>query len=231
MKRSLLIFALFALVISCKSIYYSDLSPKGQVSNKLPALQPQYNTYNLENIYSRGSTVSSTSGAYNSYYIEKTDKTLNSGYSTTTSTSYADERIQDVITIFEKDVIENITNNIGQKKGYARFNIRTGESYSKFKTGNFLIGWCFLFTPYLFGMNASKGITTLEVEVELCDLSGNTVGRYNAFSHVEKTVALWRGYNKTNAVRMSNIECVTNCLNQIKEKIDNDSRRLRTLLN
>jgi hypothetical protein len=223
MKQIIIIFLSVILLTNCKSLKFSDLRPTGEIKNKLPALEPQINIRSLESTYSLGTTNSRGTAYTQASPLINGFVSVGNG----SSTSYADPRVQDAITLFERDIKDNITNSLGKNVGYITFNIAAGTSRSKFMIGNFVISAVTGWLPYLCGMTLSQGITTLDIEVEVKDNSGNTVGRYNAFSSVKKPVALWRGYSKADAIRLSNIECVKDCLNQIKTQIERDSSNLK----
>lgn len=212
-----IIFAAFIIIASCKSISYSDLRPSGPLPLKLPSLDPQINIRSLESVYSLGYTQSN--GSAYTQPVKGTNGFVTVGGST--STHYADSRIQDVIIIFERDVKDNITKSVGQNFGYMTLSIGAGDSRHKIKLGNFYLS-CVLIVPFLCGITVGEGITTLDIEVEIKNKTGDTVGRYSAMSTSRKPVALWRGYTSSNAVRLSNIECIKDCLNQIKSKIQAD---------
>ena len=127
MKKLFLIpIVLIFLFTSCKTIYLSELKPSPKNTKLLPALEPKVDIESLESTYSSGSSVVEVS-AYNS-------RPTNSsfvGIGSSTSTFQKDKRVQDAITIFERDATENITNPFGEKKGSITCRIVAGEQSMK----------------------------------------------------------------------------------------------------
>ena len=121
MKKTYL-FLLVTIVVfsSCKVIApdYSSLKQQNKLRTMLPPLEPIIDMQSLENAYSTGQVIS-TGGAYSRN--SSLGGVITSGIST--STYHADARVQEVAQLFEKEVKNNISNYIGEKKGSIRFKI------------------------------------------------------------------------------------------------------------
>ena len=121
------------LFSGCKSAFqFSSLDPQGQVLLRLPALEPIVYVPSLENAYSKGNSYSAGSAVNVGFGVAIVNAA---------TVNYADKRVNDAITIFERDVKNNISNYVGEKKGKITFKI-TNSSYSyKSKTGLFFGTW------------------------------------------------------------------------------------------
>lgn len=256
MKKSVVIFiSLFILFSGCRNAFeFSMLTPKGEISSKLPPLEPVVYLSTLENAYSKGQTYSTGSAVG-----------VNIGFGVTVatgsaiSTTYADKRVNDALVIFERDVKENISNYVGDKKGTITMKITNSNYYPKTKVGTFVLAWlgttALAYLPIYSSMEQSNSVGTnvaisfivptvtglivpafikpeatqdLEVEVEILDLQNNVIGRYTGIG---------KGYYKNNMYkfpkdiqRVVNVEALTKALQQIKTKIEKDELRLKTLL-
>jgi len=225
MKKLFLIpFVLVFLFTSCKTIYLSELKPSPKNTKLLPALEPKVDIESLESAYSSGSSVVEVS-AYNS-------RPTNSsfvGIGSRTSTFHKDKRVQDAITIFERDATENITNPFGEKKGSITCRIVAGEQSMK---DNWVWGTAFsLFTLNLVGIPLYSSVTDIDVEVDIFNKNNVLIGKYSATGHSKVWVALYWGYNESSASRKSAYTALKMALNEIKLKIQDDNDRLTLELN
>ena len=114
MKKYLL---LILLLSACQSINYQDVNPSINPNpNKLPAMEPMIDMYNLEAVYTGGGYA----GTANNFGVGYANRGWGNWVQTTavSGTQYKDARVNDVINIFNKEVKENITDPYGEKKGY-----------------------------------------------------------------------------------------------------------------
>lgn len=117
MKLKILI-ALFVFITinSCKTVQIKDLRPVSRNNKLLPHLEPQIDLYSFQSAYSLGSSKSSGYGS--GYATGVNNGIVSIGTYSGQTTSKADKRIQDAITLFERDVKDNICNYNTDKKGY-----------------------------------------------------------------------------------------------------------------
>ena len=225
MKKLFLIpFVLVFLFTSCKTIYLSELKPYPKNTKLLPALEPIVDIESLESAYSSGSSVVEVS-TYNS----RPSNSTYLGIGNSTSTIYKDKRVHDAITIFERDVTENITNPFGEKKGSITCRIVAGDQSMK---DNWVWGTAFtLFTLNLLGIPYYSSVTDIDVEVEIYSKNNDLIGKYTATGHSKVWVALYWGYNESSASRKSAYTALKMALNEMKLKIQDDNDRLTLELN
>jgi len=240
MKSKLLLLGM-AIVFSfasCRSVKISDLKPQGQIDKLLPSLEPQIDISSLESAFSSGT--SNTSGIGSAYSMGQNKGLMTIGGFSSQTMSKVDKRIQETITIFEREVKDNITNPIGENKGYIICKIATADTRAT-KWLLFLPSSCTLYAANLLGMPMFYFMTELEVEVEIKDLKNNTIGRYKGYGKKEVPVAMYYGYfgqlsgnNNTKAhaaARKTNIEAFKMAMNEIKSKISKDYSTIISKLN
>lgn len=209
---NLFIFTLSVLCTSCKTLSFTEFRPTGKIANSLPALESVIDIRSLENAYSLGSTVSSGIATSNKVYGSYV--TVGS----VSSVSYADKRVQDAITLFEREVKDNLTDPEGDKSGYIAFKISNGGGRESGYGLAFLSGLtCGVLN--LCGMSFYNIKTKIEIEVEILDSNQNIISRYVGLGYQKSPIALWRGYNPQDAYRKSNIEALKKAMNDVKEKI------------
>ena len=225
MKKFILVPLILAILFTgCKSIYLSDLKPTPKNTKLLPALEPIVDIESLESAYSGGSSVVEVS-TYNS----RPSNSSYLGIGNSTSTIYKDKRVQDAITIFERDVTDNITNPFGEKKGTITCRIVAGEESMK---DPWMWGTAFsAFTLNLVGIPLYSSVTNIEVEVDIYSKNNNLIGKYSATGYSKVWVALYWGYDTFSASRKSAFTAFKMALNEIKLKIQDDNDRLTLELN
>ena len=223
MKKFFLIpIILVILFTGCKSISLSELRPTPKNTKLLPALEPKVNIESLESVYSSGTSVVEV-------YDSRLSNTNFLGIGNSTSTFYKDKRVQDAITIFERDVTDNITNPFGEKKGSITCRIVAGEQSMKDNWA-----WATQFTAFslnLFGIPLYSSVTNLDVEVEIYSKNNDLIGKYSATGYSKIWVALYWGYDTTSAARKSAYTAFKMALNEIKLKIQDDNDKLTLELN
>ena len=232
MKKLFYLFVGLTLLSSCATIQMSDLKPYPENSSMLPALEPRVDMNSFESVYSMGYSTGTTTG-----YGTSITKNSALGIAINRSSMSKDPRVQDAITIFDRDVKDNITNPFGDKKGYILCKIAAGGT----KTGGY--GWAFLsgitlMIPNIFGMPMGFNKTSLDIEVEIYDLNEKLIGRYNAQCYDKTWIAAYHGYSgigpdksATPAARISSIKAFKCAMNDIKSQIDKDYVRLNKELN
>ena len=226
MKKVIILLIPFIVFTSCATFKMSDLKPYPINKTLLPALEPRVDVPSIESAFTLGQTIGASSG-----YASKLGNNSVLGTAITSSQISKDPRVQDAITIFDRDVKDNITNPYGDRKGYILGKIAAGENSSG-------IGWAFMsgFTLgvwNLLGMPISHWVTTLDVEVEIYNLSEKLIRRYNAQCRHETWNALYYGYglNMVAAKRKAALEAFKCSMNKIKEQIESDAKDIIKELN
>ena len=119
-----IIFSFLALlsITSCASFQMNLLNPKQTISPQLPYIEAQFDVTSIESAYTLGSTTggASTIGAANWNFNKNRAFGLGTSFTALNTTSFRDKRVQDAITIFKREVENNICDNaIDNKKGIA----------------------------------------------------------------------------------------------------------------
>jgi hypothetical protein len=225
------------ILSSCKTVQISDLRPYPKNSNLLPNLEPQIDSYSFQSAYSLGTT--NTTGYGSGYSTGVSTGIISIGAYSGQSTAKADKRIQDAITLFERDVKDNICDYNSEKKGFIVCKIPVATSKGKSKV---LILFPCLWT---LGISAILGVplyfyqTELEVEVEIFDNNKKSIARYSGYGKAKVPVAMYYGYyapimNETGnegGIRKANIVALKLALSEIKQKIQTDNKMLIEKLN
>jgi len=239
---------------SCRSAFeFSSLQPKGGISSKLPSLEPVTYVSTLENAYSKGQSIS-VGSAYSTGVM---GGAITVGSALTTN--YADKRVNDALVIFERDVKDNITNYIGDKKGSISFKITNSSYILKSRLGGYMGAWlgttALMYIPIYPKMESSENIgavTAAAFAVPLIPaLIYPAIFKPKAIQNVEieveilnlqgKVVGRYTGlgigiYKSSmysfpkDVQRIVNAEAVKSALQEIKAKIDKDNNLLITEL-
>lgn len=224
MKKLLVLFPIILLMTSCVTMKISDVNPEHRNTNLLPTLKPHVDVLSFQNSYA------SVPNSVIHVYPESVQDIIILGevFEQTNYSGY-DPRIQDAISIFIKDVKNNITTPYGDKKGDIMCRMTFGDTNSKG------IGWAYLsaftlFIPNLFGMPILRNRTTIELEVEIFNNDKKIIGRYRADCTNKKYVALYWGSIYPTAARRANATAFKCAMNKIKAQIDRDADRLRNEL-
>lgn len=206
------------------SMKLKDVNPKGKISILLPTLTPHVDIKSFENTYFGLSSKIIESNPV--YYGSDTW-----GVNTVETRVYtdADPRIQDAISIFIKDVKENISTPYGESQGDILCRITFGDVNSK-EVGWFYLSTLTMFIPNIFGMPLLSNRTTIELEVQIFDKNKKILGRYTADCTSKKYVALYWGSEYTTAARRANAAAFMCAMKKIKKQIDHDSIRLKNKL-
>jgi hypothetical protein len=219
-KISILLVFVSALLFSCKSVKVNDLKSTKNNCIQLPALEPRIDLSSLESVYTTGSVVSSSVGSVHS------SPGGNSliGQSVGVSTGIKDKRVQDAITIFDREVKDCLTNPYGEKKGYIVCKFANGESVNQY--GFAVLSGLFLFVPNILGMPWAGAKTNIDLDVEIYDNKERLIGRYNANFKNKAVTAFYYGYNAKSVNRITGIRAFKGALDEIKLKIADDMPRI-----
>jgi hypothetical protein len=213
MKRY--IFAGFIILLSaCTTIKTTDLQPGNTGCIQLPALEPVVDLYSLESMYPGRTIMGSTTDT-------GTDQTMVS--------ISKDRRVQDAITLFEREVKDCLTNPYGDRKGYIVCKFASADIRNNiFYPGASVL---LLHIPNILGMPRAKMTTTIDVDVEIYNYNDRLLGRYTASGTDISYSAFYYGYRLSSLGRISGINAFKMALNDIKLKIEKDKERLVSELN
>lgn len=238
MRKFLPLLGFILLLSSCATLTMADLKPYNKNRELLPALEPRIDVASFETAYSLGYSKSTTSGYATTTETVNTSKNTTYkvgevvGNAVTDNIMGRDPRVQDAITLFDREVKNNICNPYGDNTGY----ILCKVAVSKVRRSGY--GWTLLsavtlLVPNLLGMPFGTYKTALDVEVEIYGLKNNLIGRYNAQAYDKTWIALYYGYSPmgpsevaTPAARISGINAFKEAMNDIKGQIENDYNRI-----
>ena len=222
------ILTLFAILCSCKSITYQDVTPIiSPNTHLLPALDTSVDIYNLESNYSEGFFTAKADSIGTNY---TNPQGFGTSYHSTRmkSKTYKDVRINDIINIFEKEVKENISTPYGAKRGTISLRIRYRESDNNKKYR--IVSLLSFGTAILLGFPWDKIDETIEVEVELINNKKETVKIYKELISGSSYVAAWWGYNEEDAPRKVSADNIKQALEKIRIKIGYDTPTIKNNL-
>jgi len=217
------IIAMSFLFTACLSLDLKDLKPYPKNANLLPTLEPLFDMGTLEAYYP--SQIIGTQSIKNEIESDNTVSTRINSNSTYITRS---PEAQDLLTIFNRDVKDNITNPYGEQKGVIVCQIvqnKKQDTFFRFLT------YLSLGSSTLLGIPSGYCRTSINVEVEIYDLSDKLIGRYTADCSKKVWSALYYGYNLNDISRKSNIDAFKCAMNDIKVQINSDATRLNELLN
>jgi len=227
MTKDLILFvALTASLCSCKTLQVSDLRPPNPTNPKLPALTAKIDVQSLQNSYSSGSTISQGIG------VGVPVGGIAIGTFAGSSISFPDKRQQDIVTLFERDVNDNIC--LGN---HTKGSIELKITFSHTKEGGFEYLAPAILTAGLawaFGMPMNTVTQTLELQVEIKNSQNMTIGKYVSNAKAKTKVAAYSGYKKGDAPymvqasvgRKANIDAYNIAMKEIKNKIQADYSKL-----
>lgn len=236
--KTLPLLSLLILVVaaaSCKVIQPEDLRPdRDQVQPLLPPLEPLLDQRSLDLSYDLANT--STSGDASGIGLPVgAGVFIGASDFNSRSVTSADKRIRDLSTLWERDVISNMTAG-GQPLGSIVLTIPFKE------TRPVAMGWTVLsgltlFIPNIFGMPIIKHRTELELEALILDCKDQVIGRYLGYGNAKATMST-RGYGgdlenlsgNDPLSRKSHLDAVKQALAQIKTEINKDGSRVSTQL-
>ncbi|HHH52492.1 MAG TPA: hypothetical protein ENK91_02445 [Bacteroidetes bacterium] len=220
MKRILFYFTIVFFLSSCVSLKLSDIRPVGKLNNLLPALTPHVDIKSFENTY-----LGLSAALIESHPIYYGNDVWGADIVETYAYPDVDPRIQDAVSIFIKDVKENMTNPLGEKRGDILCRITYGD------VGRKGLGWFYLstitgFIPNLVGFPLMSTKATIELEVQIFDNDKNLIGRYVADCENTKYIALYWGSSYPDAARKANAAAFKCAMVKIKRQIQQDAPKL-----
>jgi hypothetical protein len=225
-----LIILLSTYLISCRTVKLKHLRTEYPIEKKLPMLEPRIEMNSLLSAYSLGS--SSTTGYGSSYgWGNRSGGFSSIGSFSSESLNKEDKRIRETITLFEREVKDNISTGIGKSIGYIDCTIEAADTRA---TGWLLIvpSILSLYSLNLIGVPFFFYKTELEIEVVIRDKKDNPIARYKGYGKKNVPVAMYYGYyghltgNKkstdTGAARISAIQAFKVAMKQVKKAIEKD---------
>lgn len=205
--KKILLCLMFVLSSCTLPITYNDThQTKNPNANLLPPMHTKVNTQNLRASFSDVSQDKN-----------KPDRNLR------------DTMTNDAVSIFEREVEENITQSEGNKKGRIAFRVQYVELENTLPLRAVSIATLGLLN--LIGFPADKYTQTMEVEVEVMNLKGGVIKRYTETVQNSEYSAFYWGYRRPNINRKLSAENVKQALKLISAKINTDAEYIKSKLN
>lgn len=168
MFKNIHLFLLLVLVSGCASFKMNLVNPQQVSTQQIPVLEVLFDMASIETAYTLGSTEGESSSVGSAY------GTLNSGVAdgfgssvtSASTTSFRDKRVQDAITIFKREVENNICKKTGtDKKGYAVCRIAAANLSTNY--GWFVPNFLTLYTLSLFGLPVSSYTVEIDAQIDI----------------------------------------------------------------
>ena len=221
MKKYILLLSIVSLLFSsCATLEPGLFRSNSKNSVLLPTLDPQFDMRSLNAYYpeiiSGGNYMNSNNVniAYEAYPVQIKQNILS----------------QDIINIFERDVKDNITDPFGDYKGAIVCKVVYANQKSK-NIALTVLSTITLGIGNLLGLPTCSEEMAMDIEVEIYDLSDKLIGRYSSQGYDKEWVALYYGYDTSDAIRKANAIAFKNAMSNIKEQINQDADRLSEILN
>lgn len=217
MKRTLLlILASILILASCRTIDLGLLKPSGQISPLLPALEAEFDMYSLEKLFPNHQF---TDASFTSTNVDINSQTVN-----ITRMNQVDATPNDLITLFDRDVKNNITNPYGEKQGRIICRIAASDHQS-----NYFLRFFSVFsggTLNLLGMPFDISKNQIDIDVEILNNNNEMVGRYTAIGKGKELCSLYYGHNYFSARRIAYVEAFKVAMTDIKRQIQNNHQHI-----
>ncbi len=218
MKNIILLSTLVFCLASCKSFHLSSIPEGRRLENRLPPLEPEFDTRSFGTHYVDiyGTAANVISGRYNLENELRERSNL--------------KRTEiDTRKIYNREIIHNISESTGETKGIAvcRIGMRTRGITSYW---NPVISIFTLGIANLFGYPASIYRDEIELIVDIYDMNDTIVGSYSDIGYGEAKMAMYHGYTKYDAKRLAHALAFKKALEGIKRQIKDDTEEITTLL-
>lgn len=136
---------------------------------------------------------------------------------------------EDTRGIFDRELLDNISENVGQTSGYIV--CRRGLRSKGIKTYvNQVVSYLTLGIANVFGYTYATHRDELEIVVDIYDMNDTVVASYNAIGYGEADEKLYNGYITSDARRLAHARAFSDAMDGILTKIGADSERISKLL-
>lgn len=214
MKNLLLFCFCLQLLVSCKSFHISSIPEGEELIYKLPPLEPQFDSKSFARGYPSIYDVSRTVFNRN-IDIDGIIRNIETQNTIASDTKY----------IFAREVLQNISERIGETQGYivCRMGLRTKgiKSYVQPTISLLTLG-----IANLFGMKYATYVDHTEVIIDIYNKDDVIVASYADIGHGEADNGLYKKYRRRSAKRLAHAKAFTMALDGIKEQIKEDNEKL-----
>ncbi len=241
MFRTITAIFFFCILLSgCSGFQLSLLRPQGQLQQRLPHLEFLVDTGSILAAYSLGRTTSHVSrfGTSDRIYKKRRSYGIRSSYSKKTTQKFLDKRVQDAITIFQREIEQNICEPpFDGAKGYAVCRIAGCN-----RTTNW--GWyvptaCTATISLLFGVPMLSQSVEVDVALDIYSKDEKLIGTYSGLGHDTAYATLYWGCNPldvqfydsdSSMSRTASARALQAALTDIKSQIQRDAPMLSRIL-
>ncbi len=129
--------------------------------------------------------------------------------------------MMDVTNLFQRELADNVMLSSGPQAGQARFKLLF---YNRRNSG-----WGYtipsimtLWTVNILGMPVGTMRCDVSLQLEIADTHGKPIVTYTAPGSGKATVAMYYGYNNSDAIRKANLEALKSALKAIETKLQED---------
>lgn len=214
---ALMLTAVLLLSACSPTIGLADLQPTGTPNHQLPKLKPYIEIASLENAYSRGSTIGTSGSTTGGGIIPGT--LVTSG--TFASVSKSDPRVNDFVTIFERDVRDNLTKREIGANGSISVRISNSITNRKILWGRFAISTAGAFLPMIFGLPIEENSFILELDVSFYNAQAEEIATYTVVGSDSYRANVYSGKNMSRT-RLLNANAIKSALSKLKIRVEED---------
>lgn len=131
---------------------------------------------------------------------------------------------QDVITVFDREVTEIMTDPYSDKKGIIVLKVNSIENRTNML--GYILGAFIAEVPLLFGAPVATYKSRVEVQIDVMDSNRKLIGSYRGDGYEKLTTGLYRKRNYRQADRVTYLFAVKKAIQDAKTKMTPDLNRL-----
>jgi len=219
MKNITFLLGIILLTTSCKSLQFSSLNRSTPLEQKLPPLEPAFDTESFALDYADIYDIPSV-------ILSRNTTTLNNAINKATIELKIAE---DTKRIFSTELIRNISESAGKTAGYVV--CRRGLRSKGIKTYvNPIVSWLTLGIANVFGYTYATVRDDLEVVIDIYDLNDKVIGSYTGAGYGEAKIKLYKGYTNSDARRLAHARAFKVAMEDVKDQIKDNQNNLTSLL-
>ena len=136
---------------------------------------------------------------------------------------------QDVLTLFDREVSEIMTNPYGDKKGFLLLKVNTIEN--KLSVWQWIVSGTLMFTPTLLGLPLFSTKAVVEIQIDVMNNNRTLIGSYKGSSEKRMKSGLYIKDSYRELSRVCYLLAVKQAIEDAKSKMTPDLNRLVAELN
>lgn len=220
MKKTLLFATLTAIAfVQCRTLHVSDFHQTARVTEPLPRMGLLVHQESFAAAFDRETSMKGWGG----HFFSQGPVTPG------TYVALSDLPLEDVYAVLGNEISDNLAGNTGDRFGHIRFRLLNynrrapGWGYTIPSTMSF-------YTLNTLGMPYTRLQAEVELQVEVADANKKILARYKASGQGKAWVALYYGYQRTDAWRKANLlalqDAMVNIRAQMAEQLPQLNARL-----